>query len=500
MKNFSLKALGASLLTAGLVLAGVVAPAQAGAFTTLVASPTSSQALGGSTSPSLTLSADGSPAGFRYLIVGFVNGSGNGLSPNATCMSTPTWANCGISGVTLTSTAVVEADAPVSIINLGGRNYLKITWAADVSGQPSVDVALAAGAFLMGNYSAVVDNNFNAYLSYYYDGGNGAGGGFATGNTIVRTAPPAITPQSISINGSTQTSSAFTATGFSSGPTYSTNLTITGFDFSTSTGRYTRNSATLVATTASGTITASGSMGQTATATVSVNIPAPTSYTANFLANGGSGNTMSQQSSSSGSITMPTSTYTKTGYTFAGWRAGSATVGTIYQAGDVAPLTMNNYFFAQWTVNGGGGGSAPTVNMSLNATTGQLVAGSTVAVVASGLQTTAPYTVVVQSTPQTIGTGNATAGAVNTSVTLPAGLEAGWHTLTFSSTASDGSTVTSVSYFKVSASGTLLATSSSLPAELAYTGSQTKPILWAGLLLAILGAAILLIARRKFSN
>jgi hypothetical protein len=150
--------------------------------------------------------------------------------------------------------------------------------------------------------------------------------------------------------------------------------------------------------------------------------------------------------------------------------------------------------------SGGGGGNAPAATLSLAATQGQLVAGSSVGIVASGLQPTAPYTVVVRSTPQTIGTGNAVNGSVNTSVTLPTGLSAGWHSITFSSTAADGSAVTSVLYFEVSASGTLLATSSTIPAALANTGFDGAPFLASGLALAIVGGSLMLIARRKASQ
>ena len=150
------------------------------------------------------------------------------------------------------------------------------------------------------------------------------------------------------------------------------------------------------------------------------------------------------------------------------------------------------------------GGSAPSpspgvpsASITLGAAQGQLVAGSSVAIVASGLQATAPYTVVVRSTPQTIGTGNAVSGAVNTSVTLPSNLGAGWHTLTFSSTASDGSPMTSVLYFEVSSTGTLLATSSTKPAALANTGFDAVPFIASGVALMILGAGVMLVARRK---
>lgn len=144
--------------------------------------------------------------------------------------------------------------------------------------------------------------------------------------------------------------------------------------------------------------------------------------------------------------------------------------------------------------------AAPSASITLGASQGQLVAGSSVAIVASGLQATAPYTVVVQSTPQTIGSGNAVSGAVNTSVTLPSNLGAGWHTLTFSSTASDGSPMTSVLYFEVSSTGTLLATSSTKPAALANTGFDGTPYLAGGLAIAVVGGSLMLIARRKVTN
>ncbi|MDH6423110.1 InlB B-repeat-containing protein [Aurantimicrobium minutum] len=236
------------------------------------------------------------------------------------------------------------------------------------------------------------------------------------------------------------------------------------------------------------------------TTTLTVGSP---SSTVTFNSNGGSGSMANQTSSSATNLTP--NAFTKSGFTFGGWASTQsfANAGTVFLANGASyDFQTSRTLYAIWTANGGGGSSA-SATMTLNASTGQLVAGSTVAVQASGLQATAPYTVVVQSTPQTIGSGNATAGVVNTSVTLPAGLEAGWHTLTFTSTGANGSAVTSVSYFKVSASGTLLATSSTLPAELANTGINTATgisLLAGGLSLALVGAELFMIARRKRSN
>lgn len=143
---------------------------------------------------------------------------------------------------------------------------------------------------------------------------------------------------------------------------------------------------------------------------------------------------------------------------------------------------------------------AASAALSIGVSAGQPIAGAPVSISASGLQSSAPYEVVVRSTPQTLASGNAVNGAVSTSVTIPSGLEEGWHTLTFTSTGADGSAVTSVAYFKVSAAGTLLATSSTIPAELAYTGLSdvTKP--WGEIALALMGFGILLYIRQRKRN
>ena len=237
--------------------------------------------------------------------------------------------------------------------------------------------------------------------------------------------------------------------------------------------------------------------------------PPPQQATVTFNANGGAGS-MSNQSSSFATTLTPIG-FTKVGTTFSGW-ATTCNGSVVYTNRGLYFFSTSVTLYAKWADGsnacgggggGGGGNTSATANLSLNATTGQLIAGSSVGVSASGLQSTAAYTVTVQSTPQTIGTGNAVSGSVSTNVTLPSGLEAGWHTLTFTSTASDGSAVSSKYYFKISASGTLLSTSSTIPAELANTGiDSTNGIMFllGGLSLALIGAEMIMIARRKRSN
>lgn len=222
------------------------------------------------------------------------------------------------------------------------------------------------------------------------------------------------------------------------------------------------------------------------------------SQTVTFNANGGSGTPVTQSASSQTALTS--NSYTKAGFTFGGWASSqaNANAGTVaYANGANYAFTSSTTLYAIWTANGsGGGGSSASANMTINASTGSLVAGSSVAIVASGLQASAPYTVTVQSTPQTIGTGTASSGSVNTSVTIPSGLEAGWHTLTFTSTAADGSAVESKLYFRISASGMLLESTSAIPAALANTGNNmATPLALAGGL--VLGGFALMLIRRR---
>ena len=121
---------------------------------------------------------------------------------------------------------------------------------------------------------------------------------------------------------------------------------------------------------------------------------------------------------------------------------------------------------------------------------------------ASGLQPNAAYTVEVHSTTVIIASGNvASDGTVNYTAAIPSGLEAGWHTIIFTSTAADGSSFTSTYFFKVGGDGTLLSTSETTPAELAYTGNSDVTKLWGEASLALIGFGILLFIRqRKRSN
>ncbi|AWB88379.1 hypothetical protein [Homoserinimonas hongtaonis] len=142
-----------------------------------------------------------------------------------------------------------------------------------------------------------------------------------------------------------------------------------------------------------------------------------------------------------------------------------------------APLILN--------IAAAPGNSAVTIG----AATGAPIAGAPVNVVMSGLQPGAAFSVTVRSTPVIIGSGTvAIDGVLAQSFTIPAGLEAGRHSVTLSSTLANGSTVTAVLYFTVSATGTLVAVSLSQPA-LAATGADATPAVVVAGTLLLLGSA-----------
>ena len=406
MKNFSLKALGAFIFAAGLVVAGVAAPASA----TATAAWTTSQptfAAGSTPAMDITFTPTDTSSSARYRQVAVTVKDAQGQSMALGNITTGSLSGCLLSSIG--GTHVQIQSNTCTRVNTSPASYNLIS-VENAGGGGSLS---AYGAFSISLLSGV-------------------------------------------------------ANGLMAGQTYTVWVA-------------TMNDSTVVES-----------------ATLSVTIPAPTTVTLNR--NGGTGN-VSQPSVSGGNVTLPANPFTRTGFNFTGWRKDSANAGTVYQPGDVVAVSGTVNFYAQWSpVSSGGSASA---SLALNATTGQLIAGSTVGVSASGLQSTAAYTVTVQSTPQTIGSGNAISGAVSTNVTLPSGLEAGWHTLTFTSTAADGSAVESKYYFKISASGTLLSTSSTIPAELANTGINTASgisLLAGGLSLALVGAEMFMIARRKRSN
>lgn len=137
---------------------------------------------------------------------------------------------------------------------------------------------------------------------------------------------------------------------------------------------------------------------------------------------------------------------------------------------------------------------APTV------ASGQQAAGTEIAFNAESVRNGSTWSMEVHSTPQVLATGTASmTGTVGSSVTLPAGLEAGNHQLILTTTAPNGQTVDQVVDFTVSASGAITYISTGFNA-LANTGVKTNyelAISGIALLSIVVGVTVVQLRNRR---
>lgn len=84
-------------------------------------------------------------------------------------------------------------------------------------------------------------------------------------------------------------------------------------------------------------------------ATVSYTIPAKTSYTVSYNANGGSGAPSSQVKTNGVTLTLSSTTPTRTGYTFSKWNTKSDGTGTSYNAGGSYTANASVTLYAIWS-------------------------------------------------------------------------------------------------------------------------------------------------------
>ena len=109
----------------------------------------------------------------------------------------------------------------------------------------------------------------------------------------------------------------------------------------------------------------SGFQNGTSTASKSINIPARTSYTVSYSANGGSGAPSSQTKWYGETMTLSSTQPTRTGYTFAGWATSSTATTASKKPGDSYTSNAAATYYAVWTPDvyavayDGNGGTAP---------------------------------------------------------------------------------------------------------------------------------------------
>ena len=163
---------------------------------------------------------------------------------------------------------------------------------------------------------------------------------------------------------------------------------------SAKTKTFNKGATATTATISGGVRSSKGSWtGATVTASATVSIPALAPATITFNANGGSGSVSAISTYVGVANTIPSSSLTRTGYTFNGWNTASDGSGTAYATGATITPTGNVTLYAQWkttyvkpeiqsllafrTANASGGAS-PTVTST--GTTGfckfQLVGGA----------------------------------------------------------------------------------------------------------------------------
>lgn len=139
--------------------------------------------------------------------------------------------------------------------------------------------------------------------------------------------------------------------------------------------------------------------------------------------------------------------------------------------------------------------SSSPVSFTIPVAPGQKIVGEDIAITATDLALSTDYSVVLRSTPQILAQGRTVSSSFNTSVTIPDNLEPGWHSITFSATRSDGAALEEKVYFKINADGTLLASSTDIPAELAFTGAVTAGAIPLSIIVLLMGFVAFFVAR-----
>lgn len=195
----------------------------------------------------------------------------------------------------------------------------------------------------------------------------------ATGGTVTRTSA---TKYTVKINASWETyySGAKTNYGMtaSSGGS-SVNLNTFGTKSSSGSGSFTGTYSISGNGSATKTITVTfknfnDDNGKSATKTVSftVTVPAWTSYTVTYNANGGSGAPSSQTKWKDQTLALSSTKPTRTGYSFLGWSTSSSATSATYSAGGSYTANATATLYAVWkantytiTYNANGGTGAP---------------------------------------------------------------------------------------------------------------------------------------------
>lgn len=111
---------------------------------------------------------------------------------------------------------------------------------------------------------------------------------------------------------------------------------------------YTWNRASTAQTKTIKTVLKGGGESTTSSCSASISIPALAPATITFNANGGSGTVAAINTYVGVANTIPSNSFTRTGYTFSGWNTASDGSGTAYATGSTITPTGDVTLYAQW--------------------------------------------------------------------------------------------------------------------------------------------------------
>jgi len=182
---------------------------------------------------------------------------------------------------------------------------------------------------------------------------------------------------------------------------------------------------------------------------------------------------------------------TESGWALDGWFTDAdLTAAFDFTAAPTDDMTLQ----AKWTA------VDPSVTVASGLREGESAEGKTVTATGANGKPDAATDVIVRSTPTTIASGVVNPnGTFALTGVIPSGLEAGPHTVTLSTTAANGTPVTSVVYFTLNSAGIVTYLSYTEAQSLASTGFDPAPLGSAALLLLLAGAALVLRRRRSIA-
>jgi hypothetical protein len=148
------------------------------------------------------------------------------------------------------------------------------------------------------------------------------------------------------------------------------------------------------------------------------------------------------------------------------------------------------------------GGLRGDVGLDLGRSVGESITGASVDYFGERLQVGSTWSLTLRSTPQIIASGIVDAsGTVRGNAAIPAGLEAGWHSITLTATNILGTAVNKMVWFELDERGVIAAKQDTAPvlpaAVLSRTGSDIDGLLTGALALLVLGLVAVAFTRRQ---